>query len=226
MKKYIKNTNLVPVDNKIKIYSQVADIPQTLDNEIVIVDGIGVFKCNGSNITKLYSDGRTASSAVVGEIRMFYGNTIPTGWLECNGSSFSATDYPELYSLLGSTALPDYRECALRGATSSIGTFSNDSMGSHSHTTSNTAHTHSCSRSSHYHCYWRLCQTKICKMCTSTSANAAPKLCSLITTSCSIATSKAICGNTSGFTVGASPWASTVTRAREIGVRFIIYAGE
>lgn len=226
MKKYIKNTNLVPIDNKIKIFSQLSDVSQTLDNEIVIVDGIGVFKCNGSNITKLYSDGRTATSAVVGEIRMFYGNTIPTGWLECNGSSFSSTDYPELYSLLGSTALPDYRECALRGATSSIGTFSNDSMGSHSHTTSNTAHTHSCSRSSHDHCYWLVRPINICKMCIGGCCSA-PKLCSFTTSGSLVTTtSKAICGNTSGFTVGASPWASTVTRAREIGVRFIIYAGE
>lgn len=224
MKKYVKNTTLVPIDNKIKIYSRVADIPQTLDNEIVIIDGIGVFKCNGSNITKLYSDGRTASSAVVGEIRMFYGNTIPTGWLECNGSSFSATDYPELYSLLGTTTLPDYRECALRGATSSIGTFSNDSMGSHSHTTSNTAHTHSCSRNDHSHCYWRLTPAIICK--TYSNNCTIPKLCCSITSGgATVSTNKAICGNTSGFTVGASPWASTVTRAREIGVRFIICAG-
>ena len=186
MKKYIKNTNLVPVDNKIKIYSQVADIPQTLDNEIVIVDGIGVFKCNGS--------------------------------------SFSSTDYPELYSLLGTTTLPDYRECALRGATSSIGTFSNDAMGSHSHTTSNTAHTHSCSRSSHDHCYWRLGPVVICKTyCNNCSI---PKLYSATSGGATVSTNKAICGNTSGFTVGASPWASTVTRAREIGVRFIICAGE
>lgn len=226
MKKYIKDVALVPVDNKIKIFSQLSDVPQTLDNEIVIIDGIGVFKCNGSNITKLYSDGRTASSAVVGEIRMFYGNTIPTGWLECNGSSFSQTDYPELYSLLGTTTLPDYRECALRGATSSIGTFSNDSMGSHSHTTSNTAHTHSCGRGSHYHCYWRLGPTKICKMGI-VGSYSTPKLCCSITSGgASVSTNKAICGNTSGFTVGASPWASTVTRAREIGIRFIIYAGE
>lgn len=225
MKKYVKNTTLVPIDNKIKIYSQVADISQTLDNEIVIVDGVGVFKCNGSNITKLYSDGRTTSTAVVGEIRMFYGNTIPTGWLECNGSSFSATDYPELYSLLGTTTLPDYRECALRGATSNIGTFSNDAMGSHSHTTSNTAHTHSCSRSDHSHCYWRLTPAGICRTCCGSCS--APKICCSFTSGgATVSTNKAICGNTSGFTVGASPWASTVTRAREIGVRFIICAGK
>lgn len=31
---------------------------------------------------------------------------IPTGFLSCNGATFSATDYPDLYTVLGSTTLP------------------------------------------------------------------------------------------------------------------------
>ena len=34
-----------------------------------------------------------------------------------------------------------------------------------------------------------------------------------------------VTANTSGITIGASPWASTVTRAREIGVKYIMFAG-
>lgn len=229
MKKYIKDTNLVPIDNKIRIYSSVNNIPNTLNNEIVIVEGIGVFECNGSTKTKIYNDGRNTSSGNVGEIRMFYGDTIPTGWLECIGQTFDTTQYPSLYSFLGTNKVPDYREMALRGGTP-VGTFSNDAMGSHSHSFSGGCHNHPVSWGSHSHPYKGQfgylnetfgCQNTCCCCCE------APISCSAGSTSgtCNT-TGMAVCGNTSGITVGTSPWSSTVTRAREVGVRYIMYAGE
>jgi hypothetical protein len=35
------------------------------------------------------------------------GDNAPTGFLKCDGSTFSSITYPDLYSYLGSTTLPD-----------------------------------------------------------------------------------------------------------------------
>lgn len=231
MKKYIKNTNLVPVDNKIKIFNSVSDIPTSLTNEVVIVEDVGIFKCNGNTITKIYNDGRNVTTSTVGEVKMFYGNTIPTGWLECNGSTFDTSQYASLYNFLGTNKVPDYRECTLRGGTT-VGTFSDDAMGSHSHTFSGGCHSHSNSGATHTHTYcgvWysgkgcraHVCPSSVYYFCCPVTANVSSTTCGYTNT-----TTPSICGNSSGITVGASPWASTVTRAREIGVRFIICTGE
>lgn len=45
----------------------------------------------------------------VGEVTMHAGTSVPDGWLECDGSSFSGTDFPDLADVLGSTTLPDFR---------------------------------------------------------------------------------------------------------------------
>ena len=37
----------------------------------------------------------------VGTIQMFAGNTIPAGWLLCDGSAISRTDYAKLFSAIG-----------------------------------------------------------------------------------------------------------------------------
>lgn len=38
---------------------------------------------------------------MAGEIKMWAGDTIPDGWLLCDGSEVSKTDYPELYGAIG-----------------------------------------------------------------------------------------------------------------------------
>ena len=38
---------------------------------------------------------------MAGEIKMWAGNTIPYGWLECDGSEVSKTKYPNLYAAIG-----------------------------------------------------------------------------------------------------------------------------
>ncbi len=42
----------------------------------------------------------------VGTIISYIGTNTPSGWLLCDGSTFSSSTYPELYSVLGSTTLP------------------------------------------------------------------------------------------------------------------------
>lgn len=54
--------------------------------------------------------------AQVGMIMPYAGTTTPTGWLLCDGSTFSSTTYPQLYALLGnSNTLPNLREKYLLG---------------------------------------------------------------------------------------------------------------
>jgi len=58
-------------------------------------------------------------SALVGEVQMYAGIGTPTGWLICDGSSLLRTDYPDLFTALGTTwgavdathfSLPDLRD--------------------------------------------------------------------------------------------------------------------
>lgn len=56
----------------------------------------------------------------VGAIFPFYGTIAPSGWLICNGQSFSSTTYPALYALLGSTNVPDLRNKTLMGANPNV----------------------------------------------------------------------------------------------------------
>lgn len=144
MKKYIKqNDTLSKVDSKIKIYPQLSCVPNNLSNEIVIVKNDGVYEANGSTKTQLVrSSGGSGGSWTLGEIRMFYGDVIPAGWLELDGSQFSQALYPDLYTFLGTDYLPDYRECVLRGG-STPGVFSDDSLKTHNHTLSGGCHCHS-----------------------------------------------------------------------------------
>ena len=61
---------------------------------------------NQSDITNLQSDLQQA--APVGTIQMWPTSTPPTGWLICNGSSFSSGTYPDLAAILGTTTLPNF----------------------------------------------------------------------------------------------------------------------
>lgn len=42
-------------------------------------------------------------NAYIGEIRIFGGNSVPTGWLPCNGQFFPVKTYAALFSILGYT---------------------------------------------------------------------------------------------------------------------------
>lgn len=87
----------------------------------------------------------------------FFGGTIPSGWLLCNGAAVSRTTYAKLFAVVGTTwgtgngtttfNLPDGRDEFLRGASSTraLGTKQTDTLGAHTHTgtTANDgAHTH------------------------------------------------------------------------------------
>lgn len=52
---------------------------------------------NGNNIVSTYLP------AVVGAVVAFAGSTSPTGWLLCDGSAVSRTDYAALFAVIGTT---------------------------------------------------------------------------------------------------------------------------
>lgn len=41
--------------------------------------------------------------ASIGEIRMFAGSFVPTGWLKCDGSTLTISEYQDLYEVVGKT---------------------------------------------------------------------------------------------------------------------------
>lgn len=51
----------------------------------------------------------------VGTVITFYGTTAPEGYLACDGSAFSAVDYPLLFDILGVNTTPDMRGYFVRG---------------------------------------------------------------------------------------------------------------
>lgn len=66
----------------------------------------------------------------LGEIRMFAGSAVPFGWLACDGSLLSISEYGELYGLIGGIyggdtkttfALPDLRGVAPIGIGQGLG---------------------------------------------------------------------------------------------------------
>lgn len=56
-----------------------------------------------------------AGKIPLGMIAPFYRATAPSGWLACDGTTFSQADYPDLYTLLGTNVLPDLQEVTLVG---------------------------------------------------------------------------------------------------------------
>ncbi len=49
------------------------------------------------------------SEVPVGSISMWYTATAPDNWLFCDGTTFTATDYPTLNTVLGGNTLPDLK---------------------------------------------------------------------------------------------------------------------
>lgn len=110
----------------------------------------------------LSTNGTTASWQVVsgvetGMVLAIPYSTVPTGWLECDGSSLLISDYQALYAKIGTTYgaadashfnLPNFQGAFLRGAGSqsldgrtftsaAIGTLQDDDVKPHNHSFSN-----------------------------------------------------------------------------------------
>ena len=70
-------------------------------------DVLGVTPPNGDNSKKLanteFIQALASILVPVGCVQAYAGNTLPDGWLLCDGSAISRTDYANLYSVIGDT---------------------------------------------------------------------------------------------------------------------------
>ena len=97
------------------VFSESGDVPD------------GFYYWNGSKWSFFLTDDN--DPVPVGTILPYGGSTIPEGWLLCNGSSVSKTEFSNLFSAIGGNwgeettnfNLPDLRGYFLRGADSSSG---------------------------------------------------------------------------------------------------------
>lgn len=110
--------------------------------------------------TKAYVD----LGSPAGIVAPFAGTSAPSGWLACDGSSVLRTDYPNLFTAIGTTwgsvdsthfTLPDLRGTFLRGTGTnatgsssgavgpSVGTYAADTYLNHSHAVTDPGHNHS-----------------------------------------------------------------------------------
>jgi microcystin-dependent protein len=87
-----------------------------------------------------------------GEVRTFAYASCPAGWLNADGTSVSASTYPNLFAVLGTTwgvsagnvVLPNFQNQFLRGdGTSVVGTYEADTYLNHSHAVTDPGHFHS-----------------------------------------------------------------------------------
>jgi len=73
--------------------------------------------------TKLYVDQAVSNigggNAPIGTIIIWVSNTIPSGWLLLNGQSYNTTTYAVLFTVLGTSTVPDFRGYFLRAHDSS-----------------------------------------------------------------------------------------------------------
>lgn len=78
------------------------------------------------------SDGWIHSNAIVGEIRILTGTSVPAGWLICDGTEYYIQQYPRLAPIIGKMPfnagvpdgrfrVPDLRKRFLQGANSNLG---------------------------------------------------------------------------------------------------------
>ena len=80
--------------------------------------------------------GNDSVGNIIGEIKIYSGDTAPTGWFICDGSSVSRTTYAALFAVIGERfgqgdntttfTLPDFRGRFLRGRDGSAGRDPND----------------------------------------------------------------------------------------------------
>lgn len=118
---------------------------------------MGVYTVNQTDGSLVRVAGGTLyADAPIGAIQSYGGEIAPAGWLICDGSTLSRTDYAELFAVIGinfnegdgetTFGIPDLRECVPVGAEKNItksiathdrynlGQFKDDQVQEHTHT--------------------------------------------------------------------------------------------
>ncbi len=167
MKTFVKSNGSLHSGNNtsIKVYSTLPlDLSDISEGEVIILEKAGFYQKENNNLTPLFDpSSSSASDGAVGDIFIYYGSTNPDpeNFVVCNGSTFSSTDFPELYTLLGTNTTPDLTGYHLKGTGNNSTWSSHDAISlntkvaanypNHTHTTVAPTHSHSVSATSHYH---------------------------------------------------------------------------
>jgi len=75
---------------------------------------------NDNGILRKIAGGTLYADLPIGAEIMYEGTAVPNGYLACNGSTFSQSEYPELYAVLGSTTLPNRSDYIIRAKMASM----------------------------------------------------------------------------------------------------------
>lgn len=124
----------------------------TIQEEIAnVVEEAGItLDQTGANTTQLLEAIQSllgqSTSVPIGSITAFGGATVPTGWLSCDGSLVTSSQYPQLFAAIGyswgggegSFYLPDLRGRFLRGVDGGAGVDTDASTRTASHAGGNT----------------------------------------------------------------------------------------
>lgn len=107
------------IPSKIQDATMQTSVEATSDYLVFKVGGVEVWRISG-----------TVNTALTGEIKAYPASTVPTGYLECDGSSYSRTTYAALFAIIGTQYgyvdanhfnVPDYRGYFLRGWDHGVG---------------------------------------------------------------------------------------------------------
>jgi len=151
MKEYLKDNNTLVQNNLKMIY--LTSFPQNLSiypqGTILFIENDGIYERTESSVNKLLQ--LSGSNIPIGTIRVLTNTLSPKDWLLCDGSQFQQNDYPNLYTLLGSNILPDYRYCTPFGLASGDSPYINKYTQSHKHTINDVGHTHTVTYKPHTH---------------------------------------------------------------------------
>lgn len=172
MKTFVKSNNTLHNGNQsvLKVFSTAPTLSDLKEGEVCIVENDTFYQRIGNNINSLGS-AQAPSSGSVGDIIAYYGTTNPDSdnFVICDGGIFSQTDFPELYSLLGTNITPDLTGYHLKGIGENSTWTSHDAISlntkvaanypNHTHSVSGGSHTHSINQGSHYHSVTTQCNT-------------------------------------------------------------------
>lgn len=83
---------------------------------------IRTYKDNEQDVQNIYT--YESGGLHVGFLALYAGSNVPDGWFRCDGSTIDnmATNYPQLYAILGTNVLPNYSGRVPLGASSAINT--------------------------------------------------------------------------------------------------------
>lgn len=119
---FIKNENYQS-DINIEV---VTSLPVSgTENQLIILKNDGLY-CWENNRWELQINFAAEVGGIIGEVRACIG-TPGSDWLFCDGSQYDTSEYPELYALIGTDTLPDFRERELVG----VGENTTDTIADH-----------------------------------------------------------------------------------------------